>query len=161
MLLRPPFSSHNSRSLSQALSEPLRSNHNTHCCPSYGSLTHGRNNGGSSFSVCASLSQISTEDRTAGSGSQNGSLLHKILLQEEKSKEGSVALTDPGWHESKCNPLKPLQTCFRGDVVEIETWCQGEGKAGTRRDWLITDVASGILIGRVTSTWVMMNQDTR
>ncbi|KAH7284466.1 hypothetical protein KP509_34G055100 [Ceratopteris richardii] len=48
-----------------------------------------------------------------------------------------------------------------GDVVEFETWCQAEGKAGTRRDWLITDVASGKLIGRATSTWVMMNQDTR
>ncbi|MCO5572586.1 hypothetical protein L7F22_026342 [Adiantum nelumboides] len=237
MLLRPPFSSHNSRSLSHALSEPLRLNHNTHCCPNYGSLTHGRNSGGSSFSVCASLSQISTEDRTAGSESQNGSLLHRILLQEEKSKEGSVALTDPGnlkffannlrlggldnvlhsysekfvircyevgmnrtasietianlLQEVACNHAQSLgfstdgfattpsmrkrrliwvttrmhieveEYPTWGDVVEIETWCQAEGKAGTRRDWLITDVASGKLIGRVTSTWVMMNQDTR
>eukprot|EP00250_Pteridium_aquilinum_P004881 c15064_g1_i2 orf=388-1734(+) len=48
-----------------------------------------------------------------------------------------------------------------GDVVQIETWCQGEGKAGTRRDWLISNVANGKLIGRATSTWVMMNQDSR
>ncbi|KAI5080444.1 hypothetical protein GOP47_0003627 [Adiantum capillus-veneris] len=48
-----------------------------------------------------------------------------------------------------------------GDVVQIETWCQSEGRAGTRRDWLLTDVATGRVTGRATSTWVMMNQDTR
>ncbi|KAK9159969.1 hypothetical protein Syun_006310 [Stephania yunnanensis] len=48
-----------------------------------------------------------------------------------------------------------------GDVVEIETWCQAEGRIGTRRDWIIKDVASGYVIGRATSKWVMMNQDTR
>ncbi|MQM01095.1 hypothetical protein Taro_033844 [Colocasia esculenta] len=48
-----------------------------------------------------------------------------------------------------------------GDVVEIETWCQGEGKIGTRRDWIIKDYATGDVIGRATSNWVMMNQDTR
>ncbi|XP_010926746.1 oleoyl-acyl carrier protein thioesterase, chloroplastic [Elaeis guineensis] len=48
-----------------------------------------------------------------------------------------------------------------GDVVEIETWCQGEGRIGTRRDWIIKDLATGEVIGRATSKWVMMNQDTR
>lgn len=48
-----------------------------------------------------------------------------------------------------------------GDVVEIETWCQGEGKVGTRRDWIIKDYATGVVIGRATSKWVMMNEDTR
>eukprot|EP00249_Psilotum_nudum_P006118 c19470_g1_i1 orf=414-1751(-) len=48
-----------------------------------------------------------------------------------------------------------------GDVVKIETWCQCEGKVGTRRDWLLTNAASGKIIGRATSMWVMMNQDTR
>ncbi|XP_039123136.1 oleoyl-acyl carrier protein thioesterase 1, chloroplastic-like [Dioscorea cayenensis subsp. rotundata] len=48
-----------------------------------------------------------------------------------------------------------------GDVVEIETWCQGEGRIGTRRDWIIKDLATGAVIGRATSKWVMMNQDTR
>ncbi|KAG7014515.1 Oleoyl-acyl carrier protein thioesterase 2, chloroplastic [Cucurbita argyrosperma subsp. argyrosperma] len=48
-----------------------------------------------------------------------------------------------------------------GDVVEIETWCQGEGRIGTRRDWIIKDYATGQVIGRATSKWVMMNQDTR
>ncbi|XP_008794588.1 oleoyl-acyl carrier protein thioesterase, chloroplastic-like [Phoenix dactylifera] len=48
-----------------------------------------------------------------------------------------------------------------GDVVEIETWCQGEGKIGTRRDWILKDLATGDVIGRATSKWVMMNQDTR
>lgn len=48
-----------------------------------------------------------------------------------------------------------------GDVTEIETWCQSEGKIGTRRDWILKDAATENIIGRATSTWVMMNQDTR
>nr|8P8K_AAA Chain AAA, Acyl-ACP thioesterase [Lemna aequinoctialis]8P8K_BBB Chain BBB, Acyl-ACP thioesterase [Lemna aequinoctialis] len=48
-----------------------------------------------------------------------------------------------------------------GDVVEIETWCQEDGKIGTRRDWIIKDYSTGVVIGRATSKWVMMNQDTR
>lgn len=48
-----------------------------------------------------------------------------------------------------------------GDVVEIETWCQGEGRIGTRRDWILKDFSTGTVIGRATSKWVMMNQDTR
>ncbi|KAG4186493.1 hypothetical protein ERO13_A08G047400v2 [Gossypium hirsutum] len=47
------------------------------------------------------------------------------------------------------------------DVVEIETWCQSEGRIGTRRDWILKDAATGELIGRATGKWVMMNQDTR
>ncbi|GAB4830251.1 hypothetical protein Ancab_019891 [Ancistrocladus abbreviatus] len=47
------------------------------------------------------------------------------------------------------------------DVVEIETWCQAEGRIGTRRDFILKDYASGEVIGRATSKWVMMNQDTR
>ncbi|CAF1857167.1 unnamed protein product [Brassica oleracea var. botrytis] len=47
------------------------------------------------------------------------------------------------------------------DVVEIETWCQSEGRIGTRRDWILRDSATNEVIGRATSKWVMMNQDTR
>ncbi|XP_076905896.1 oleoyl-acyl carrier protein thioesterase, chloroplastic-like [Bidens hawaiensis] len=47
------------------------------------------------------------------------------------------------------------------DVIEIETWCQGEGRIGTRRDWILKDYANGEVIGRATSKWVMMNEDTR
>ncbi|XP_019178516.1 PREDICTED: oleoyl-acyl carrier protein thioesterase, chloroplastic [Ipomoea nil] len=47
------------------------------------------------------------------------------------------------------------------DVVEIETWCQTEGRIGTRRDWILKDFETGEVIGRATSKWVMMNQDTR
>lgn len=35
-------------------------------------------------------------------------------------------------------------------MVEIETWCQGEGRIGTRRDWIIKDHANGEVIGRAT-----------
>jgi len=40
--------------------------------------------------------------------------------------------------------------CCRSDVVEIETWCQGEGRIGTRRDWILKDCATGQVIGRAT-----------
>ncbi|GJV37261.1 oleoyl-acyl carrier protein thioesterase, chloroplastic-like protein [Tanacetum coccineum] len=49
----------------------------------------------------------------------------------------------------------------RSDVVEIETWCQSEGRIGTRRDWILKDYANGEVIGRATSKWVMMNEVTR
>lgn len=39
---------------------------------------------------------------------------------------------------------------IRGDVVEIETWCQSEGRIGTRRDWIIKDLSNGEVIGRAT-----------
>ena len=38
----------------------------------------------------------------------------------------------------------------RSDVIEIETWCQGEGRIGTRRDWILKDYATGQVIGRAT-----------
>ncbi|KAK8650787.1 hypothetical protein V6N13_140413 [Hibiscus sabdariffa] len=48
-----------------------------------------------------------------------------------------------------------------GDVIEIETWGQNEGRIGTRRDWILKNVATGEVIGRATSKWVMMNEDSR
>lgn len=39
---------------------------------------------------------------------------------------------------------------FRGDVVEIETWCQEEGRIGTRRDWILTDITTGSVIGKAS-----------
>ncbi|CAA6659904.1 unnamed protein product [Spirodela intermedia] len=53
--------------------------------------------------------------------------------------------------------LVPVQ----GDVLEIETWGQQEDRIGTRRDWIVKDCSSGAIIGRATSKWVMMNQETR
>lgn len=49
--------------------------------------------------------------------------------------------------------LTVILTCGnlnRSDVVEIETWCQGEGRIGTRRDWILKDHATGQVIGRAT-----------
>ncbi|KAG0616393.1 hypothetical protein M758_5G111500 [Ceratodon purpureus] len=48
-----------------------------------------------------------------------------------------------------------------GDVVEIDSWVAGEGKNGMRRDFIVRDYATGEVIARATSIWVMMNQDTR
>ncbi|KAH7863033.1 hypothetical protein Vadar_012387 [Vaccinium darrowii] len=47
------------------------------------------------------------------------------------------------------------------DVVEVETWYESEGSIWTRRDWILKDYATGEVIGRATSKFVMMNQDTR
>ncbi|KAJ4867638.1 hypothetical protein Rs2_50820 [Raphanus sativus] len=60
-----------------------------------------------------------------------------------------------------------------GDVVEIETWCQSEGRIGTRRDWILKDVAYWvkslavlqgflfIIVSFLHCKWVMMNRVTR
>ncbi|KAL0661891.1 hypothetical protein Bca4012_098728 [Brassica carinata] len=56
-----------------------------------------------------------------------------------------------------------------GDVVGIKTWCQSEGRIGTRRDGflrtLITVKSLAVLLVvpmcYCFSKWVMMNQDTR
>lgn len=50
---------------------------------------------------------------------------------------------------------------FRGDVVNVETWFQQEGRVAARRDWLLTDAATGKLYGAATSAWVMVNYKTR
>ncbi|XP_044491329.1 palmitoyl-acyl carrier protein thioesterase, chloroplastic-like [Mangifera indica] len=48
-----------------------------------------------------------------------------------------------------------------GEVVEIDTWVGASGKNGMRRDWLIRSQATGHIFTRATSTWVMMNEETR
>lgn len=48
-----------------------------------------------------------------------------------------------------------------GDVVEIDTWVNAAGKNGMRRDWIIRDYHSQKIITRATSTWVIMNRETR
>ncbi|CAI7757662.1 unnamed protein product [Closterium sp. NIES-53] len=47
-----------------------------------------------------------------------------------------------------------------GDVVEIDTWFQ-DGTIMSRRDWIIRFGHTGETIGRGTSSWAMMNRDTR
>ncbi len=49
----------------------------------------------------------------------------------------------------------------RGDVIQINTWFQEDGKLLAQRDWRITDKATGKELGRATSTWVMINMQTR
>nr|GMD15346.1 palmitoyl-acyl carrier protein thioesterase, chloroplastic-like [Ipomoea batatas] len=48
-----------------------------------------------------------------------------------------------------------------GEVMEINTWVGASGKNGMRRDWLLTSKTTGLVFARATSTWVMMNQQTR
>ncbi|KAA8542093.1 hypothetical protein F0562_023245 [Nyssa sinensis] len=48
-----------------------------------------------------------------------------------------------------------------GDVVEIDTWVDAAGKNGMRRDWVIRDYNTQKIITRATSTWVIMNRETR
>nr|POE60532.1 palmitoyl-acyl carrier protein thioesterase, chloroplastic [Quercus suber] len=50
---------------------------------------------------------------------------------------------------------------IRGEVVEIDTWVGASEKNGMRRDWLVRSQATGHVFARATSTWVMMNQETR
>lgn len=48
-----------------------------------------------------------------------------------------------------------------GDLVEIETWFQAEGRIAANRSWTIKDVKTGRVLGNATSTWVMVNTETR
>ncbi|KAK7302300.1 hypothetical protein RJT34_13186 [Clitoria ternatea] len=48
-----------------------------------------------------------------------------------------------------------------GDEIEVDTWVDAEGKNGMRRDWIIRDLCTEEIITRATSTWVIMNRETR
>ncbi|XLR36625.1 hypothetical protein HN51_045974 [Arachis hypogaea] len=48
-----------------------------------------------------------------------------------------------------------------GDIIEIDTWVDAHGKNGMRRDWVIRDHFTKEVIVKATSTWVMMNRETR
>ncbi|KAF7834007.1 palmitoyl-acyl carrier protein thioesterase, chloroplastic-like [Senna tora] len=48
-----------------------------------------------------------------------------------------------------------------GDVIEVDTWVDAAGKNGMRRDWVIRDHYTKEVITRATSTWVIMNRETR
>ncbi|XAR52472.1 Oleoyl-[acyl-carrier-protein] hydrolase [Bertholletia excelsa] len=48
-----------------------------------------------------------------------------------------------------------------GEIIEIDTWVGASGKNGMRRDWLVRSHATGLVFARGTSTWVMMNRQTR
>ncbi|XP_022999004.1 palmitoyl-acyl carrier protein thioesterase, chloroplastic-like [Cucurbita maxima] len=48
-----------------------------------------------------------------------------------------------------------------GDTVQIDTWVSASGKNGMRRDWLVYDCKTGDNLTRASSTWVMMNKQTR
>ncbi|GER35858.1 palmitoyl-acyl carrier protein thioesterase [Striga asiatica] len=43
----------------------------------------------------------------------------------------------------------------------LQEWPEMAGKNGMRRDWIIRDLNSRKIITRATSTWVMMNRETR
>lgn len=43
----------------------------------------------------------------------------------------------------------------RGDVVEIDTWVDGAGKNGMRRDWIIRDYNTQEIITRATRLLLM------
>ena len=48
-----------------------------------------------------------------------------------------------------------------GDLVRLETWFQEDGRLATRRDWRLSDAATGAELGAATSTWVTINHATR
>jgi len=48
-----------------------------------------------------------------------------------------------------------------GSEVLVDTWFRPLGKAGLRRDWVASDAASGEELATATSTWVLVNLNTR
>ncbi|KAG5035758.1 hypothetical protein JHK87_010668 [Glycine soja] len=49
----------------------------------------------------------------------------------------------------------------RGEEIEVDTWFDIAGKNGIRRDWIIRDHYTKEIIAKATSTWTMMNRETR
>lgn len=47
------------------------------------------------------------------------------------------------------------------DLLEVDTWYCTEGRNAVRRDWTVKDVNTGETIAMATSTWVLMNMDTK
>ena len=54
-------------------------------------------------------------------------------------------------------PSRSSLLLCRGDLVQIETWFQEDGKLAAQRDFLITELGSRRVLGRATSTWVTIN----
>ncbi|XP_027359893.1 palmitoyl-acyl carrier protein thioesterase, chloroplastic-like [Abrus precatorius] len=48
-----------------------------------------------------------------------------------------------------------------GDKIDVDTWFHFVGKNGMRRDSIIRDHCTKEIIARATSTWAMMNKETR
>ncbi|XP_023001057.1 palmitoyl-acyl carrier protein thioesterase, chloroplastic-like [Cucurbita maxima] len=64
------------------------------------------------------------------------------------------------WVVTRVHVQVQRYSCW-GDVVEIDTWVDAAGKNGMRRDWIIRDYHTREIITRATSTWVIMNRETR
>ncbi|XP_022737356.1 palmitoyl-acyl carrier protein thioesterase, chloroplastic-like [Durio zibethinus] len=64
------------------------------------------------------------------------------------------------WVVTRINVQVERYSCW-GDVVEIDTWVDAAGKNAMRRDWIIRDYNTRENITRATSTWVIMNHETR
>ncbi|XVF08670.1 hypothetical protein REPUB_Repub07fG0022800 [Reevesia pubescens] len=64
------------------------------------------------------------------------------------------------WVVTRINIQVERYSCW-GDVVEIDTWVDAAGKNAMRRDWIIRDYYTHEIITRATSTWVIMNHETR
>ncbi|XP_061957443.1 palmitoyl-acyl carrier protein thioesterase, chloroplastic-like [Populus nigra] len=64
------------------------------------------------------------------------------------------------WVVTRIHVQVQRYSCW-GDVVEIDTWVDATGKNGMRRDWIIRDYNTKEIITRATSTWVIMNRETR
>eukprot|EP01018_Ginkgo_biloba_P003688 Gb_11733 [translate_table: standard] len=87
--------------------------------------------------------------KLAGINTNNGHPLDDNNMPEQDDQKKRIA------------KLAMLRLWKWGDVVEIDTWVAASGKNGMRRDWLVRDYKSGQILTRATSTWVMMNKETR
>lgn len=48
-----------------------------------------------------------------------------------------------------------------GDLVSIKTWFQRDGRIAFERNWELQNAATGEALGCATSTWIMLNTQTR
>ncbi|KAK1420998.1 hypothetical protein QVD17_23021 [Tagetes erecta] len=48
-----------------------------------------------------------------------------------------------------------------GDVVQVSTWMAHNGKNSNRRDWVVRDSKTSQILARASSSWSMINKETR
>ncbi|KVH93851.1 Acyl-ACP thioesterase, partial [Cynara cardunculus var. scolymus] len=54
-----------------------------------------------------------------------------------------------------------FQISYRGDVIQIDTWISAFGKNGMSTNWMLCDCKTGDILMRASSTFVMINKETR
>ncbi|KAF3327708.1 oleoyl-acyl carrier protein thioesterase 1 [Carex littledalei] len=86
----------------------------------------------------------------------------EAIARNELQPCSKIGMVDR-WISNSTNYAKapPHLGHFPDEVVEIEHWSELDGRIAARFDFIIRNLSTSEVIGRSTSKWLMMNQDTR